>query len=118
MGELPPLALSFDDVLVLPGISQVLPGDVSLDTRLGAAIDLKIPVLSSAMDTVTESELAISLAREGGLGVIHRNCLINLEHVEKMAPLSSQRWLLTMNNQQEFIVSKRQAHSVRKLLSW
>lgn len=79
MGEIPPLALSFDDVLVLPGISQVLPGEVCLDTRLGNLIDLKIPVLSSAMDTVTESELAIALAREGGLGVIHRNCVIDFQ---------------------------------------
>ncbi|MEQ1933976.1 MAG: IMP dehydrogenase, partial [Fimbriimonadaceae bacterium] len=79
MGEIPPLALSFDDVLVLPGLSQVLPGDVGLDTKLGKNIDLKIPVLSSAMDTVTESELAIALAREGGLGVIHRNCLIDFQ---------------------------------------
>lgn len=79
MGEIPPLALSFDDVLVLPGLSQVLPGEVSLDTRLGKSIDLRIPVLSSAMDTVTESELAIALAREGGLGVIHRNCQIDFQ---------------------------------------
>jgi IMP dehydrogenase len=79
MGEIPQLALSFDDVLVLPGLSQVLPGDVGLDTRLGRSIDLRIPVLSSAMDTVTESELAIALARQGGLGVIHRNCLIDFQ---------------------------------------
>jgi DNA-binding LytR/AlgR family response regulator len=49
---------------------------------------------------------------------IHRNALVNLDHVAKMAPLSSQRWLLTLNNAQEFIVSKRQANSVQKLLSW
>jgi IMP dehydrogenase len=79
MGEIPPLALSFDDVLVLPGLSQVLPSDVRLDTSLGGVIPLNIPVLSSAMDTVTESELAIALAREGGLGVIHRNNLIDYQ---------------------------------------
>ena len=79
MGGIPQLALSFDDVLVLPGLSQVLPGDVGLDTQLGRAIDLRIPVLSSAMDTVTESELAIALARQGGLGVIHRNCQIDFQ---------------------------------------
>jgi DNA-binding LytR/AlgR family response regulator len=49
---------------------------------------------------------------------IHRNCLINMEHVAKMAPLSSQRWLLTLDNQQEFVVSKRQAHEVQRLLTW
>jgi DNA-binding LytR/AlgR family response regulator len=49
---------------------------------------------------------------------IHRNALVNLDHVAKMAPLSSQRWMLTLNNQQEFIVSKRQARAVQKLLSW
>ncbi len=77
MGDIPPLALSFDDVLLLPGLSQVLPSDVELGSRLGADIVLNIPVLSSAMDTVTESDLAIALAREGGLGVIHRNAPID-----------------------------------------
>lgn len=76
MGEPLPLALSFDDVLLQPALSEVLPGEVSLAVRLGGCLDLQVPVLSSAMDTVTESELAIALAREGGLGVIHRNCPI------------------------------------------
>ena len=84
MGDTPSLALSFDDVLVLPGRSQVLPADAALDTILGGTIHLNIPVLSSAMDTVTEAELAIALAREGGLGVIHRNCPITIQ-VEQVA---------------------------------
>ncbi len=84
MGDTPSLALSFDDVLVLPGRSQVLPADAALDTILGGTIHLNIPVLSSAMDTVTEAELAIALAREGGLGVIHRNCPIAIQ-VEQVA---------------------------------
>ena len=84
MGDTPSLALSFDDVLVLPGRSQVLPSDAALDTFLGGSIHLNIPVLSSAMDTVTEAELAIALAREGGLGVIHRNCPIAAQ-VEQVA---------------------------------
>lgn len=84
MGDTPSLALSFDDVLVLPGRSQVLPSDAALDTFLGGSIHLNIPVLSSAMDTVTEAELAIALAREGGLGVIHRNCPI-ASQVEQVA---------------------------------
>ncbi len=79
MGDLPSLALSFDDVLLLPGLSEVLPGDVDISTIFGGSIRLNVPVLSSAMDTVTESELAISLAREGGLGVIHRNCPIDYQ---------------------------------------
>ncbi len=79
MGDLPSFALSFDDVLVLPGLSQVLPSEVELGTKLGAEIALNIPVLSSAMDTVTESELAIALAREGGLGVVHRNSPIDYQ---------------------------------------
>ncbi|MEQ1747931.1 MAG: IMP dehydrogenase [Prosthecobacter sp.] len=79
MGDIPSLALSFDDVLVLPGLSEVLPGEVDIGTTFGNSIRLNIPVLSSAMDTVTESELAIALAREGGLGVVHRNCPIDYQ---------------------------------------
>jgi IMP dehydrogenase len=75
MGEIT-TALSFDDVLLLPALSSVLPNDTDLTTSLAPGFELNIPVLSSAMDTVTESELAIALAREGGLGVIHRNCPI------------------------------------------
>jgi IMP dehydrogenase len=72
-GETPPLALTFDDVLLAPGYSDVLPADVTLRTRLARDIHLNIPILSAAMDTVTEAEMAISLARLGGLGVLHRN---------------------------------------------
>ena len=86
MGEIPSLALSFDDVLVLPGLSQVLPSEVRLDACLGAVIPLNIPVLSSAMDTVTESELAIALAREGGLGVIHSRPRRRCHHPRSHAP--------------------------------
>lgn len=66
-------ALTFDDVLLVPRHSEVLPKDVNLRTRLTRSISLNIPILSAAMDTVTESDMAISLAREGGLGVIHKN---------------------------------------------
>ncbi|MFZ2302580.1 MAG: IMP dehydrogenase [Gallionella sp.] len=66
-------ALTFDDVLLVPAYSNVLPRDVSLRTQLTRNISLNIPVLSSAMDTVTESRLAIALAQEGGIGIIHKN---------------------------------------------
>jgi len=66
-------ALTFDDVLLQPGYSEVLPREVDLSTRLTAEISLNIPILSAAMDTVTEARLAIALAQEGGIGVIHKN---------------------------------------------
>src|ERR671931_2540073 len=68
--------LTFDDVLLVPAESHVLPNDVSTTTRLTRGIELAIPLVSAAMDTVTEARLAIALAREGGLGVIHRNLSI------------------------------------------
>ncbi len=67
------LALTFDDVLLVPGFSAVLPADVNLKTRLAGDLHLNIPVLSAAMDTVTEAQMGIGLARLGGVGVIHRN---------------------------------------------
>jgi IMP dehydrogenase len=69
-------ALTFDDVLLQPGYSEVLPREVDLGTRLTAEISLNIPILSAAMDTVTEARLAIALAQEGGIGVIHKNMTI------------------------------------------
>ncbi|MGA0845859.1 MAG: IMP dehydrogenase [Luteolibacter sp.] len=71
------LGLSFDDVLLQPALSDVLPADADLSTSLTAEIPLHLPVISAAMDTVSEHELAIALAREGGMGVIHRACPID-----------------------------------------
>src|SRR5450756_2837719 len=66
-------ALTFDDVLLVPAHSTVLPRDVSLNTRLTRKIKLNIPLVSAAMDTVTEARLAIAIAQEGGIGIIHKN---------------------------------------------
>jgi len=74
--QIPPLALTFDDVLILPGLSEVHPNGVSLSTRLCRGIEMNIPLVSAAMDTVTEARLAISLAQEGGIGILHKNLSI------------------------------------------
>ena len=67
------LALTFDDVLLQPGHSEVMPGQTDVRTRIAGDIELNIPILSAAMDTVTEARLAIAVAQAGGIGVIHRN---------------------------------------------
>ena len=84
MGDVISLGLSFDDVLLVPQRSEILPGEADIHTALTQEISLNIPVISSAMDTVTEGELAIALAREGGLGVIHRNMPIE-EQADQVA---------------------------------
>ena len=71
-----PLGLTYDDVLLLPGHSDLAPQDIDTTTRLTREISLKVPLLSAAMDTVTESRMAIAMARQGGLGVLHRNLSI------------------------------------------
>src|SRR5690554_4787498 len=68
--------LTFDDVLLVPAYSNVLPRNVELTTRFSRNIELKIPIASAAMDTVTEYKMAIAIAREGGIGVIHKNMSI------------------------------------------
>lgn len=80
--RLPPLGLSFDDVLLVPGYSEVLPSQVDVSTRLTRTIRLNIPIVSAAMDMVTEGRLAIALAREGGIGIIHRNLTIEQQAIE------------------------------------
>jgi IMP dehydrogenase len=77
-----PLALTFDDVLLLPALSEVHPREVDLRTSLTNEIGLNIPLISAAMDTVTESRLAIAMAQQGGLGVIHKNLSIEAQAAE------------------------------------
>jgi len=84
-------ALTFDDVLLLPGYSEVVATDVSLRTRLTRGIDLNIPLVSAAMDTVTESRLAIAMAQEGGIGIIHKSMTVaeQAEQVRKVKKFES-----------------------------
>src|SRR5436305_12326197 len=74
--------LTFDDVLLVPAESAVLPNDVSTATRLTRTIVLEVPVVSAAMDTVTEARMAIALAREGGIGIVQRNMSIGAQVAE------------------------------------
>jgi len=85
-GKIVATGITFDDVLLVPRFSAVVPSEVDVSTRLTRGIGLKIPVVSSPMDTVTESEMAIALAQEGGLGVIHKNLSIDrqAEEVDKV----------------------------------
>src|SRR4029453_13779055 len=69
-------ALTFDDVLLVPAYSEVLPREVDLSTRITRKVSVNLPVLSAAMDTVTEARLAITIAQEGGIGIIHKNMTI------------------------------------------
>ncbi len=72
-----PMGYTFDDFLMLPSVSSVEPKDVKTTTQISRNYRINIPIISSAMDTVTEAEMAIALAQEGGLGIIHRNMTIN-----------------------------------------
>jgi IMP dehydrogenase len=76
------IGLTFDDVLLIPQKSEVLPKEVNIKTSVARGIELNIPILSAAMDTVTESRLAIALAREGGLGVVHKNMPVKIQALE------------------------------------
>jgi IMP dehydrogenase len=77
-----PLGLTFDDVLLLPAASDVVPSEVDISTRLSRRIELRAPLLSSAMDTVTEGRMAIAMARQGGIGILHRNLSIEDQAVQ------------------------------------
>ena len=77
--EVLPVGLTFDDVLLIPAESAILPSDTDVSTRLTERITLNIPLVSAAMDTVTESKTAIAMAQEGGIGIIHRNLPIEAQ---------------------------------------
>ncbi|MFZ0945411.1 MAG: IMP dehydrogenase, partial [Syntrophobacteraceae bacterium] len=77
-----PEALTFDDILLLPNFSEVLPLETDVGTMLTREIKMRIPLVSAAMDTVTESDTAISMAREGGIGIIHRNMSVAVQAQE------------------------------------
>src|SRR5258706_11526956 len=75
-------ALTFDDVLLVPAFSQVLPKDTSLSTQFSRNIRLNLPLVSAAMDTVTEARLAIAIAQEGGIGIVHKNLTVQQQAAE------------------------------------
>ncbi len=95
MESLFPLYLTFDDILIMPNYSEVLPHEVDIQTKLTRRISMKIPIISAAMDTVTEADMAIELAKMGGIGIIHRNLTIQeqVREVEKVKKYSS--WIIT-----------------------
>src|SRR5262245_30491994 len=82
-----PEGLTFDDVLLVPCLSDLLPREVDVSTRFSRHVSLKIPLSSAAMDTVTEWRLAVTLAREGGIGIIHRN-LATVDQVREIGRAS------------------------------
>ena len=86
MGTIIKESLTFDDVLLVPQASDIIPSQTDLSTTLTQGIKLNIPLLSAAMDTVTESRLAIAMAREGGMGIIHKNMSVEAqaEHVDRV----------------------------------
>ena len=73
--------LTFDDVLLLPSYSEVLPREVDLSSKFTRSITINTPIVSAAMDTVTESEMAIAMAREGGIGILHKNMSIEMQYL-------------------------------------
>ena len=86
MGKIIKEAITFDDVLLVPAYSEVIPNEVNLETKLTNKIKLNIPFMSASMDTVTEHQMAIAMARQGGIGIIHKNMSIEqqAEEVDKV----------------------------------
>ena len=86
MGKIIGEGITFDDVLLVPAYSQVIPNQVDLSTYLTKTIKLNIPMMSAGMDTVTEHRMAIAMARQGGIGIIHKNMTIEQQDVYKRQP--------------------------------
>ncbi|MDY0218215.1 MAG: IMP dehydrogenase [Candidatus Cloacimonas acidaminovorans] len=111
-------AYTFDDVLLVPQKSDVLPAEVDLSTKITAQISLRIPVISSAMDTVTESAMAIAMAREGGLGIIHKN--LSIEEQAKQVSLVKRAesgivthpYILSPEDTLDYVLALRDAHHI------
>ena len=83
-------ALTFDDVTLAPNYSEILPNEVNTSTNLTKNLSIRIPLLSSAMDTVTESSMSIAIAKAGGLGIIHRNLNIN-DQIKEIRKVKSKK---------------------------
>jgi len=105
--------LSYDDILLKPGHSDILPGETDLRTRLAGDLFLNIPILSAAMDTVTEERLAIAIALEGGTGVIHRN-LKPAEQAEQVATVK--RYLNWIIEDPVTIGTDETLHTVKEII--
>ena len=101
-------ALTFDDVLLLPQYSSVVPANTNLNVKLSKTINLKLPFLSSAMDTVTESKMAIAMAKNGGIGVIHRNLDIKKQckEIKKVKKMNFQVGAAIGTSQNELVRAK------------
>ena len=96
-------ALTFDDVTLVPKYSEILPSEVDTSIKLTDSLKLKIPLLSSAMDTVTESKMAIAVARSGGLGIIHRNLDIKKQDLE-LKKVKKQSMIITSNMKNSLLI--------------
>ena len=103
MGTIVKEGITFDDVLLIPGYSQVIPNQVDISTYLTKSIKLNIPMMSAGMDTVTESRMAIAMARQGGIGIIHKNMSIEeqAEEVDKVKEIRERCY-----NGSVFIISR------------
>lgn len=106
--------LTFDDVLLVPRKSEILPRDVSVKTRLSEKIELSIPIISAGMDTVTEAKMAIAIAREGGLGIIHKNMSIEAQADEVNRVKRSESGVIT---NPFFLTREHQVNDAEKLMA-
>ena len=107
MGKIIKEAITFDDVLLVPGYSEVIPNEVNLETKLTNKIKLNIPFMSASMDTVTEHQMAIAMARQGGIGIIHKNMSIEAQAEDLMAKFRISGVPITENGKLVGIITNR-----------